>query len=156
MGWSTVFQTLLSAACGAIITHFFWKFRFQSERKADYYREVLEKLICPFYLWLLHGRIRTKNRESTSVVSQEEREKMVVFEEGEDKEIIKILKKYNYLAGVDQRLFEQIKEFLSCYEFNYELKETREKVYNIYKNVESIYQEYSEKYKNSMGIEIRQ
>lgn len=155
MGWSTVFQTLLSATFGALITHFFWKFRFQSERKADYYREVLENLICPFYLWLLHGRIRTKNRESTLTVPQEEKEKIIVFEKGEDKEIIEVLKKYNYLAAADQRIFEQIREFLSCYEFNYALKETREKVYNIYKNIELIYQEYSDKYKSSMGIEIK-
>jgi len=143
-------EILLSACVGALLAHLFWKERFRETRTADYYREVLEKLISPFYLWLLYGRIKTRDRRLDSNVSQEDLERIIVFSEDDNKKIVEVLKNNVHLAAVDQRLFNQVREFLSCYEFNYELRETREKVFNIYQTMESLFNEYSEKYKNIM------
>lgn len=143
-------KVLFTACFGALLAHLFWRERFKETRTADYYREVLEKLISPFYLWLLYGRIKTRDRRLDPSVSQEKLEKMIVFSEGDDKKIVEVLKNNAHLAAVDQRLFIQIEEFLSCYEFNYESKETREKVFNIYQTMKSLFEEYSKKYEEIM------
>lgn len=145
-------ETLLSVSLGALLAHLFWRERFRETRTADYYREVLAKLISPFYLWLLYGRIKTQDRRLDTNVSQEELKKIIIFSEGDDKKIVKVLKNSVHLAAVDRRLFNQVKEFLSCYEFNYGLKETREKIFNIYRAMESLFNEYSEEYKNIMML----
>jgi len=145
-------EILLSACVGALLAHLFWRVRFKEARTADYYREVLEKLISPFYLWLLYGRIKTRDRRLDPAVPAEELKKMIVFSEGDDKKIVEVLKNNMHLAVVDLRLFEQVKEFLSCYEFNYELSETRQKIYNIYLVMESLFKEYSERYKDAMML----
>lgn len=143
-------EILLSACVGALLAHSFWRVRFRETRTADYYREVLEKLISPFYLWLLYGRIKTRDRRLDSAVPAQELERMIVFSEGDDKKIVEVLKNNAHLAAVDQRLFSQIEEFLSCYEFNYESRETRQKVFIIYQAMKSLFEEYSKKYEEIM------
>ncbi|RKY31629.1 MAG: hypothetical protein DRP74_04515, partial [Candidatus Omnitrophota bacterium] len=103
MEWIPFTQTLFSVALGAVISHLFWRERFRETRSADYYREVLEKLISPFYLWLLSGRIKTQNRNLDPHVSQEELKKMIIFSEGDDKKIVEELKNNVHLAAIDQR-----------------------------------------------------
>jgi len=61
---------------------------------------------------LLYGRIKTRDRRFDLSVSQEELERVIVFSEGDDKKIVKVLKNNVHLAVVDQRLFNQIKTIL--------------------------------------------
>lgn len=141
---------LLSVCLGALLAHLFWRERFREMRTADYFREVLEKLISPFYLWLLSGRIRTRDRRVETSVSPEELNRMIVFNSGEDDKIVEILKSNVHLASIDSRLFDQVKEFLACYQFNYGQQDTRERIYRIYQVMEALLNEYSQKYSNIM------
>lgn len=98
---------LLSLCLGAFLTHFFWRKRSRETRTADYCREVLEKLISPFYLWLLLGRIRTRDRSLEFNISPEDLNRMIIFSSGEDDKIVDILKNNFYLASIDLRLFDK-------------------------------------------------
>lgn len=147
----SLFSAVLGGFFGAFISYIFWKRKFQTQLRAEYYREVLEKLICPFYLWLLYGRIRAEDRTTTTTLPPEERELLISFPEGEDQKIIDILRQHLHLAAGDSRLFKQIEEFFRCREYNFNLPETRRRVYKLYQTMSGIYSEYAEKYKKIVG-----
>lgn len=119
---------MVGASFGAFISYVFWKRKFKTQLRAECYREVLEKLICPFYLWLLYGRIRAEDRTTTITLPPEERELLITFPEGEDQKIIDVLKQHLHLAAGDSRLFKQIEEFFRCREYNFDSHEARRKV----------------------------
>lgn len=147
----TIFSALVGGILGGIVSFAFWKLKFQTQIKAGFYREVLEKLICPFYLWLLYGRIRAEDRRLTPNLPDEQRHMSIFYERNEDEQLIEVLKKHLHLAVADSRLFVQIEEFLRCREFNFDSIETRQRMYQIYQVMKEIYQDYSKKYKVLMG-----